>query len=109
MNYTKKEREEYTEQRRRKCERLGITKNEYNALRRIGQALQKCYTDNCNGAYQTEEAYNHAAEPLEYQAKEYAGKLGYKVYLQTDPRGATIYLDKVERSGADYNRGTCIY
>lgn len=109
MTYTKKEREEYNEQRRRSCERLGITKNNYNVIRRIGYALRKCYEDNCNGDYQTEEAYQQAVDPLERKAEEYAGKIGYKVFLQTDPRGATIYLDKVEQAGTDYNRGTCIY
>ena len=47
--YTKKERERYNEDRKRTCERLGITKNQYNWLRRKGEALHKIYIDNCNG------------------------------------------------------------
>ena len=51
MTYTKKERERYNDDRARACKRLGITKNQYNWLRRKGEALRKVYEANCNGDY----------------------------------------------------------
>ena len=43
MSYTKKEREYYNQQRDKICESLGITKNQYNWLRRKGEELRKIY------------------------------------------------------------------
>lgn len=109
MTYTKAEREEYNETRRKNCTRLNITKNQYNWLRRKGQALHKFYEDNCNGVFQAEGDYDKAVDPLYKAVETYVKKLGLHVYFQTDPRGATIYLDKEPLTDSAYNRGTCIY
>jgi hypothetical protein len=40
---------------------------------------------------------------------ELASKLGLHYYLQTDPRGATIYLDTQEIPENNYTQAVCIY
>lgn len=109
MKYTNKERERYNEDRQRTCERLGITENKYNWLRRKGQELHKIYEDNCNGVISTDEEYFRLTEPIEESVIEYCAKLGLKVYFQTDPRGATIYCSKEVLNQSNYNHGECIY
>ena len=109
MNYTNKERAEYNEQRKRACERNGITGNQYNWLRRKGQELHGHYETNCNGGFTSEAEYNQAVNPVYIAVEAYVKKLGLEVYFQTDPRGATIYVDKEPLTDSAYNRGTCIY
>jgi len=110
MNYTKKERQEYNESRARTCARLGITKNNYNALRRAGQALHKIYEQNCNGEL-AEQAYEQVVNPLYSKAEAYAKRIKLYIYFQTDPRGATIYVSRENNmTASNYNSaGTCIY
>jgi hypothetical protein len=47
--FSRIQRENYNIDRQRICEKLGITKNEYNSFRRYGQTLRKLYEDQCNG------------------------------------------------------------
>jgi len=111
MTYTKQEREEYNIRRERACKQLNITENEYNWLRRKGEELHKVYENNCNGLYKTEQEYNLLVRDLEYKINVYkqeCEELLY-VYFQTDPRGATIYLDTKPISDSSYNNATCIY
>lgn len=113
--FTKLERERYNENRERTCKRLGITKNQYNWLRRKGEALHKVYEDNCNGVI-AEDAYNLRTGDLEqaiyaYLIKQKLNTKKHKmyVYFQTDPRGATIYLDTKEIPKNNYTQTVCIY
>lgn len=108
MTYTKKERERYNVYRQRVCERLGITKNQYNWLRRKGEALRKLYEDNCNGNID-EFRYLTFTDSLCCDVEIKAHKLGLQVYFQTDPRGATIYLDKQPIPDNNYTQACCIY
>lgn len=109
MTYTKKEKAEYNEQRQRTCDALGIAGNDYNAFRRLGEKLRKIYADNCNGGvYEVEGSYEAACHPLEQKAGKMAAKYGLHIYFQTDPRGATIYLDKTPINN-DYSSAHCIY
>lgn len=114
--YTKKEREYYNEQRERTCQRLGITKNQYNWLRRKGEALHRIYEFQCNG--QDDMGYSSEKTQARWEKwendhytniKAYVKKLGLFVYLQTDPRGATIYLDTKEIPENNYTQACCIY
>lgn len=107
--YSKKERERYNEDRKRKCEALGITKNQYNAVRRIGEKLRKAYEDNCNSSFNTEQMYLDTIEPLEQKAEAIMSGLGLFGYFQTDPRGATIYLDVKPIPKNNYTSAYCIY
>lgn len=109
--YTKREREIYNENRDRACQRLGITKNQYNWLRRKGEELRKVYENNCNGLYKTEEESDKAERDLIYQINVYKQKFEELLYFyfQTDPRGATIYLDTKEIRDNNYTQAVCIY
>lgn len=107
--YTKTEREQYNKDREITCNNLGITENQYNWLRRKGQALHKIYEDNCNGFIQSDEEYFGLTEPIEKEVFSYCKKLGLYAYFQTDPRGATIYVDKKPIPENNYNQTHCIY
>lgn len=109
MSYTAKQREYYNHDRKLVCEALNITVNQYNAFRRIGSALHAIYENDCNGLYSDEEEYNKNTAPLYEKADKMAKDLGLFIYYQTDPRGATIYLDTKEIPDNNYNRAHCIY
>ncbi len=106
--YTVKERREYNERRDRACQRLGITKNDYNYLRRKGEELRKVYIDACNGKLETEQE-DELSAPLEQSINKYAHKLGLNIFYQTDPRGATIYADREYIPENNYTQAVCIY
>ena len=111
MFYTKKEREYYNTYRQRVCEKLGITQNQYNWLRRKGEMLRKVYENNCNGVYKTEDEYFKAEKELVYKINVYkqnCTELLY-AYFQTDPRGASIYLDTKPIPKNNYTQANCIY
>lgn len=108
--YNNKERKYYNISRENACEKLSITKYQYNWFRRMGNKLQKIYEDNCNGLYNDiEQQYFNATSTIEKLIRCYADKLNLHVYFQTDPRGATIYLDKNPIPENNYTQATCIY
>ena len=111
MSYTTKQREQYNHDRDLTCERLGISKNQYNQFKRWGQALHKIYEDNCNGEYDSEEVYEADCNIYYVKANTLAKMLGLHIFYQTDPRGATIYLSKEPIEYNNYNRwgSECIY
>lgn len=109
--YTRTEREHYNKDREITCNRLNITENQYNWLRRKGQLLHKIYEDSCNGIIQSDEEYFELTENIEKEVIAYLKKVNNKlhVFFQTDPRGATIYLSYVTLKDNNYNQGHCIY
>ena len=128
MAYTKKERAEYNIHRERTGKELGINKNQYNALRRVGQSLHKADENSANGTtggtpiYRgnkilneyTEKHYNKDTAKAFGKAEALRKKLGDKskihFYHQTDPRGATLFVGKKRMSQMDYNsKGHVIY
>jgi len=125
--FTKLEREIYNEHREWACKRLGITKNQYNWLRRKGEELNKIYTANCNGDYDkiadnlkdgvtAEVMYEIDCTKKEGEIYAYLidQKLNTKnhkmyVYFQTDPRGASLYIDIEAIPANNYTQAICIY
>ena len=108
--FTKLERQRYNEDREKACKRLGITKNQYNWLRRKGEELHGIYEDNCNGEYATEEMYREDCKFFEDMIlAKVSIEMGLFVYFQTDPRGATIYLDTKNIPVNNYTQAVCIY
>lgn len=109
--YTHKERENYNKDRDITCNRLNITKNQYNWLRRKGQLLHKIYEDNCNGIIDSDDQYFGLTVPIEKEVKSYLRKVNDKlhVFFQTDPRGATIYVSYQTLEHNNYTQGQCIY
>ena len=116
MSYTKKEREYYNQDRERACQRLGITKNQYNWFRREGEKLHKIYEWQCNGvddrgfsSEKTQQTWEKWENEHYTKATSKAKKLGFYIFYQTDPRGATIYLDIKEIPDNNYTQAVCIY
>lgn len=111
MNYTTKQREQYNIDRERACTALGITVNQYNWFRRLGNELNLKYTRSCNGYTQPffEEQDDKREELWTKQAVDKANKLKLHVYFETDPRGAPLYLDTKPMDQTNYNYGHCIY
>jgi hypothetical protein len=108
--YTSKERVRYNEDRKRACERLGITKNQYNWFRREGEKLRNMFEDHCNGVWGSlEDDYQVEVQIVEDRIFDKIRSFKLFGYLQTDPRGATIYLDKVAIPENKYNQAVCIY
>lgn len=105
--FTKKEREQYNLYRQRVCSMLNITENKYNWLRRKGVELRKVYEDNCNGLYISEVEFNCLSSKIEGAIEDYIGEL--HCYFQTDPRGASLYLDVKEIPLNNYTQAYCIY
>ncbi len=112
--FTKLERERYNEDRERACKHLGITKNQYNWLRRKGEELRKVYENNCNGLYETEERYIIAENTIDEKITDYIKFISERQislfwHYQTDPRGASLYLDTKEIPANNYTQAVCIY
>ena len=105
--YTKQERKQYNEYRDRACQKAGITKNQYNWLRRKGEELRKIYEDDCNFDFSDE---REQREKMLYdRILSYIKPLKLSIYYQTDPRGATIYIDKQPIPDNNYTQAICIY
>lgn len=104
MRYTKKEREYYNQYRERACNKLKITKNEFNWFRRKSEELQRMYENDCNG-YGDDEAEDRLEKLIEKRAS----VLGLELFFQRDPRGATVYLDLEPIPDNNYTRAVCVY
>ena len=109
----------WDEQRKQRgCEKLGITAGQWSYIKRLGTMLRMAYEDSCNGFYDPinggedeRKARRHEKyeSQLEARAYKFAGNNGLYIYLQTDPRGATIYLDTEKIPENNYNKAVCIY
>jgi len=63
----------------------------------------------CNGEVSDSGEYENLVNPIYDKIGEYVKKLGLYIYYQTDPRGATIYVDKNRIPENDYTRAYCVY
>jgi len=110
MTYTKSERDYYNQYRQSVCDKLGLTKNQYNYVRRQGEAYRLVGEDNCNGLLKDDE-YITRSEAIERKLENYLSGLGLRlhVYYQTDPRGATVYLQDKPISRDRYTDALCVY
>lgn len=118
--YNKREREQYNAHRDAVCEALEITKNQYNYLRRLAEACHKVYENDCNGLYEEQESYNERNK-AEVRVVNYLGEIMSKraldnpvvkfiySHFQTDPRGATLYIDIKPIPENNYTSAYCIY
>lgn len=108
MYYTKSQRDYYNAHRQYVLERLGITQNQYNWFRRIGDQLHSLYEQNCNGTID-EQTYEKQEKYWTDKADTKTLELGLFIYYQTDPRGSTIYLDNNAIPDNNYSKACCIY
>jgi len=106
--YNLKQKEYYKTYRQSVCDKLRINVNEYNWIRRKGEALHKVYEQNCNGDLQ-ESLYNKLVEKYTKEVNVFADSLGLKTFFQSDPRGASIYLDFDNIPYNNYTKAYCIY
>ena len=121
MAFSKKERESYNQYRDRVSRDSGITKNEYNRLRRVAQGLHRADEDSASGRKDWRENPSGRGSK-EYSEKEYkkdvnshfaktkALKGKVHLYHQSDPRGASLYIGKKRLNQANYDsEGRHIY
>ena len=115
--YSKKERERYNQDRERTSRELGLSKNEYNRLRRVGQGLTEAGTNYANGSDRSGKEYSdkqynkdvgthfHRTKALQKKFKD------LHFYHQTDPRGASLYASRGKKlDQKNYNsEGHVIY
>jgi len=114
---TKKEREYYNRHIQYTCDDLGISERMYSNFRRLGATLHRLYEEDCNGYCDYNGNWDEKGakrgelkqERIEKLATERAERLGLHIYIQSDPRGATIYLDKKPIADNDYTKARCIY
>lgn len=95
-------------------------------LATIGQKLRREYEIQCNGCSRDKfpweswkqydesrerqlEESNREIERLETLVAKTCNRLRLYYYLQTDPRGATLYVDSEEIPDNNYNRAICLY
>ena len=113
----------------------GVSEEDYIALRRAGMTLRAWYTQECNGTIQRDEATGlpyawsdgdrspsrrlYKLADRERGAERRIAAVMAKhptlaVYLQTDPRGAAVYILRPgdvppgEDPGSYYTRGLCV-
>jgi hypothetical protein len=113
---------------------LGFTLEEAQQLRRISMTLHRWYEHECNGDIQIDETSGKAywrdgttptadretgakkrlAAILKARNERYIPHGALSAYIQTDPRGAALYIIRSEDvpNGADvsayYSRGICV-
>ena len=119
MTRKQQEKEYYKKQIDLTCEDLNISQEKYNTFKRLGRKLQHIYESQCNGfqdsQYNWDEKAERHADLLETTYTKVAAlqakKQGLQLFLQTDPRGATVYLSKDKIEDNNYNRPGvyCIY
>lgn len=57
-----------------------------------GDKLRTRYLNSCNHAWATTDHYEAGTEELEDAVRGLASRLGLHLFLQTDPRGAVVYV-----------------
>lgn len=78
----------------------------------MGENLRHRYENSCNYQWATTDHYSARTDEAEAVVLKFASTLGLTCYLQTDPRGATIYV-RAKPHKIDDNRystqAQCIY
>lgn len=101
----------YEEDKKKIMERLDLSEADWASFKKIGKDLRMLYERQCNGYPQQllEDRDNQREKIFVDKAVKRAEKLGLKIFFQTDPRGATIYLDSEPIPENNYNKAHCIY
>lgn len=93
------------------CGRLGLSVDDYKTFRKYGALLHTIYERQCNGYADINGNWDKKAE-IKDEEKEarltkkvcsFAKEKKLKIYIQTDPRGGTIYLSKKAIPVNSYN------
>lgn len=103
MAHSKKEREHYNKMREMAGKSLGLTKNQYNALRRVSHELSRHGEHEANTGESRSKEMGKAFQKAEKVRKKLGGKHSIHFYHQTDPRGVALYASKKRMSRSRYN------
>lgn len=82
----------------------------------IGKSLHRIYEQQCNGFQDYQSNWDEQASlkadkretRLVREAYKIANEMGAYIYFQTDPRGATLYIDSKSISANDYTNAVCL-
>ncbi len=74
------------------------------SLAHYGALLQNRYGNTCSYEWATTPAYERRTETIERNARELAASVGLEIYLQGDPRGATVYVSWEPIEDNNYTR-----
>lgn len=99
------------------CERLNITREQYEWFLKYANKLHRIFENQCNGYQDINGNWDQEAsdkeETIEEKLKEKinreAKKLGLFTFFQGDPRGGSLYLDTKEIPYDNYTQAYCIY
>lgn len=83
--------------------------DDYMSLARAAESLRKRYEAECSYEWADTEAYRKRTETQERNLVARVEALGLHAYIQSDPRGATLYVDKEPLTCTNYNTGLCVY
>lgn len=73
-------------------------------------ALGFRYAASCSYQWATTERYERGTREHEEGVRKLARDMGLHVYLQTDPRGRTVYVDTKPLTSSSYSsQGVCIF
>lgn len=80
-------------------------------LARIGSNLRQRYENECSHEWANTPEYEAGTAKLEIRARQMAERAGLHIYLQTDCRGATVYVSKDPIEDCNYTRSGsfCLY
>lgn len=89
---------------------------ELERLISIGRSLHRLYENQCNGFQDYQGNWGEKASiradkregRLTEEAHEIAKELNAYIYLQTDPRGATVYIDNKPIPDNNYTSAVCL-
>ena len=79
----------------------------YDVLKKRAHSLNNLYCTACNG--ELTKRQETKIKNLQDNAETLASSIGMKVYHQTDPRGASIYLIDKTMNASNYTDGICIW
>ena len=75
-----------------------------------GDRLHKRYENACSYPWATTDYYTNTTAMFEANTRNLARVMGLHLYLQTDPRGATVYVSREPIPENRYNtHAQCIY
>jgi len=86
---------------------LQIAVNIVERLRPISRLLRKYHEHECNYGELTTRQQKRYNKELE-RAKELANDLGFKLFLQGDPRGCALYIIDDTMNASNYSNGLAI-
>jgi CRISPR/Cas system-associated protein Csm6 len=75
-------------------------------LQDIAVRLRRYHTKACNFGLSSRNEIHY--EDLKGRAQDLTDKLGMKIYIQTDPRGAALFLGDETMNKENYNHFLCL-